>query len=206
MIRGASLVFQWLRICLLMLGTQLRSLIGELRFPHVSGQLVNPRAPAFWSPSMPQLERSPHTTRKDPACCNLRPDRAKKKKKIVDQSVTQSLRGSQVARLGQRCCFVIVVKIRVSCTPSPFPSWLWSSSLPCPVHVCLPLVPSRLGRGWKAGEGQRPVGPTGLQAREGPVWGWRWGWYGARLGVPAPGASMICKEIPLSVLWGAPPC
>lgn len=137
MIRGASLVFQWLRICLLMLGTQLRSLVGELRFPHVSGQLVSPRAPAFWSPSMPQLEKSPHTTRKDPACCNLRPDRAKKKKKIVDQSVTQSLRGSQVARLGQRCCFVIVVKIRVSCAPSPsFP--LGFGVLPSMSSPCLP--------------------------------------------------------------------
>ena len=31
----------------------------------------------------------------------------KKKKKIVVQSVTQSLRGSQVARLGQRCCLLL---------------------------------------------------------------------------------------------------
>lgn len=88
--------------------------------------------------------------------------------------------------------------------PQPqFPSWLWSSSFHVQSMSAFLLCP--LGRGWKAGVGQRPVGPTGLQAREEPVWGWRWGWYRARLGVPAPGASMICKEIPLSVLWDSTP-
>lgn len=130
LIRGTSLVFQWLRICLPILGTHLRSLVGKLRFPHVSGQLVSPRAPALWSPSTPQLEKPAHHKERF-RMLQLRPDRAKKKKKqkkntpqgkiphattkarqsqkkkIVDQSVTQSLRGSQVARLGQRCCLLL---------------------------------------------------------------------------------------------------
>lgn len=133
----------------------------------------------------------------------LRPDRAKKK--LLIEVLRKSLRGSQVARLGQRCCFVIVVKIRVSCAPSPsFPLDFGVHSFPRPGHVCPPLVPSRIGRGWKARVGQRPVGPTGLQARKGPVLGWRWGWYRARLGVPAPGASMIGKEIPPVCTVGSP--
>ena len=102
----------------------------ETRFPHVSGQLVSPRAPALWSPSTPQLEKPAHHKERF-RMLQLRPDRAKKKKnqkkntpqgkiphattkarqsqkkKIVDQSVTQSLRGSQVARLGQRCCLLL---------------------------------------------------------------------------------------------------
>lgn len=79
MIRGTSLVFQWLRICLPILGTHLRSLVGKLRFPHVSGQLVSPRAPALWSPSTPQLEKPAHHKERF-RMLQLRPDRAKKKK------------------------------------------------------------------------------------------------------------------------------
>ena len=108
--------------------------------------------------------------------------------------------------------FVIVVKIRVSCAPSPsFP--LGFGILPFHVQAmsALLLCPLGLAGDGRPEWGRGPVGRTGLQAREGPVWGWRWGWYRARLGVPAPGASMIGKEIPPrppppSVLWEAPPC
>lgn len=82
---------------------------------------------------------------------------------IQQEWFEQSLRGSQVARFGERHYFVMQVNVfpylgyRKGPSSPPLPILS-----PCLVHVCLLVGPSQNGRGLKAEVGWRPVGPAGL--------------------------------------------
>ena len=81
--RGTSLVVQWLRICLLMQGTQVRPLMGKLRSHLTQGSLCA-------ATSKPALQRLGQPVRYNERSCvlQLRPNTAESKINVKKQTKT----------------------------------------------------------------------------------------------------------------------
>lgn len=93
MIRGASLVFQWLRICLLMLGTQLRSLVGEL-IPTWLGATSEPKSPCILEPEHATTKEKPAHHKERSRMLQLKTRQSQKKKKKLLIKVLRKASGA----------------------------------------------------------------------------------------------------------------